>query len=113
MSLKIKEFINRLSTEKKKTVFICSHVLSTVQELCQEVGIIDAGQLLQVGNIHDLTEQLWTTREYRLHTVDSPEKVKKLLQNQGLISSMSIVNNCINYEIDDPAQNNRDLFSSG
>jgi ABC-2 type transport system ATP-binding protein len=36
-------------------VLLCSHLLGQVQEVCDRVGILHHGQLLQEGRIDDLT----------------------------------------------------------
>jgi len=39
-----------------KTVFLCSHVLSDVQELCDRVVVIHQGVVARDGTIHDLLD---------------------------------------------------------
>jgi len=42
--------------KRGKTVFISSHILSEVQHLCDRVGFIRAGKLIQVGDMAELTK---------------------------------------------------------
>ena len=42
------------ATRRGATVFLSSHVLSEVEQLCQRVGVIHAGRLRRVGSIAEL-----------------------------------------------------------
>lgn len=37
--------------KRKKTIFLSSHILSDIEELCDEIGIIDNGKLLYSGSV--------------------------------------------------------------
>ena len=39
-----------------KTVFICSHILSEVESVCDRVAILQQGELKQVGTLEELSE---------------------------------------------------------
>ncbi len=53
----VKDEIVRLK-EKGKTVLLSSHVLSEVEDLCDEVGVISNGSLLAEDTIDNLIEEL-------------------------------------------------------
>ena len=40
-ALMVKDLIKRLADSAKKTIFICSHILPVVEELCDRIGIIN------------------------------------------------------------------------
>jgi ABC-2 type transport system ATP-binding protein len=40
-----------------KTVFMCSHILSDIEVLCDRVAILKRGQLAQVGNLDELRQR--------------------------------------------------------
>jgi ABC-2 type transport system ATP-binding protein len=61
-----------------KTVFISSHVLSEVQQICSRVAIINHGKLIRVAPVHDL---LKSTGEFVVR-VDAPGELLALLQRQ-------------------------------
>jgi len=50
----VKELIEELSDNAGKTIFLCSHLLSVVEELCDRVGIICNGRLIAVGTIEEI-----------------------------------------------------------
>jgi ABC-2 type transport system ATP-binding protein len=57
----VKKLINSLADQQGKTILICSHILPTVEELCDRIGIINRGQLLAVGTIDEIKEQTETS----------------------------------------------------
>ena len=50
-------FYNLLKEEKKKgtTIFYSTHILSEVSKICDKVGIIKEGKLIEIKNIEELT----------------------------------------------------------
>jgi ABC-2 type transport system ATP-binding protein len=61
-----------------KTVFISSHVLTEVQQICTRVAIINHGKLVRVAPVHDL---LQSSGEYEVK-VDAPADLVALLRKQ-------------------------------
>ena len=43
-----------IATERGQTVFLSSHILSEVEDLCTRVGILRAGVLVEVAGIEQL-----------------------------------------------------------
>jgi len=56
----VKELIRDLASEAGKTVFISSHVLPVVEDLCDRIAIINQGRLVAVGRIRDILESTGT-----------------------------------------------------
>ena len=52
-SREIRDLILELK-ERGVTVFLCSHLLEQVQEVCDQVGIIYKGKMVKEGNLDDL-----------------------------------------------------------
>ena len=61
-----------------KTVFISSHVLTEVQQICTRVAIINHGKLVRIAPVHDL---LQSTGEFAVK-VDSPAELLATLRLQ-------------------------------
>jgi ABC-2 type transport system ATP-binding protein len=53
----IRELIRRLADECGKTVFLSSHQLAEVEQICDRVAIINKGELLREGSIVDLVTE--------------------------------------------------------
>lgn len=43
--------------QEGKTVFMCSHILSDIEVLCDRVAILKRGQLAQIGNLDELRQR--------------------------------------------------------
>jgi len=63
--LELKELLRRLNREGK-TVFITSHVLSDLEEICTSLVIMEKGKLLRVGKIGDVMRGAGRTRRVRI-----------------------------------------------
>lgn len=56
----VKDLIKELSKKLEKTVFICSHILPLVEEICDRIGIIAKGTLLFEGTIPEILAETET-----------------------------------------------------
>lgn len=50
----IREFIRRLVDEEGKTVFLSSHLLGEIEQVCDRVAIINMGEIVREGAVADL-----------------------------------------------------------
>jgi ABC-2 type transport system ATP-binding protein len=50
----VRHFIRDLVEKQEKTVFLSSHLLSEVEQVCDQVAIINNGRLVQTGNVAEL-----------------------------------------------------------
>ena len=60
-----------------KTVFICSHILSEVESVCDRVAILHDGRLTQVGTLAELS----AAKGYRIVVRDIPSGAVEALSN--------------------------------
>jgi len=56
----VKDLIKGLADSAGKTIFICSHILPIVEELCDRIGIINQGRLVAVGTVEEIIAQTKT-----------------------------------------------------
>jgi len=56
-ALMVKDLIKSLASSAGKTIFICSHILPVVEELCDRIGIINQGKLVALGNLEEILKQ--------------------------------------------------------
>jgi len=79
-ALMVKDLIKKLADSAGKTIFICSHILPFVEELCDRIGIINQGRLIAVGTIEDIIGQTGTkTLEEAFIAVTGGVEEKELL----------------------------------
>lgn len=58
----VRHFIRDLAASQGKTIFLSSHLLSEVEQVCDQVGIINNGRLVQTGNVAELLASQTTIR---------------------------------------------------
>ena len=59
-ALMVKDLIKKLADTAGKTIFICSHILPVVEELCDRIGIINQGRLIALGTVNEIIAQTKT-----------------------------------------------------
>ncbi len=59
-ALMVKDLLKKLAESAGKTIFICSHILPIVEELCDRIGIINEGKLIALGTIKEIIAQTET-----------------------------------------------------
>ena len=59
-ALMVKDLIKKLADTAGKTIFICSHILPIVEELCDRIGIINQGRLIALGTVDEIRAQTKT-----------------------------------------------------
>jgi ABC-2 type transport system ATP-binding protein len=79
-ALMVKDLIKQLADSAGKTIFICSHILPIVEELCDRIGIINQGRLIASGTIDEIITETGTkTLEEAFITVTGGVEEKELL----------------------------------
>lgn len=79
------EFVREARDEAGSTVFFSSHILSEVQSLCERVGFIREGRLVQLGAVHELPGM-------NSHTVEADLGEPVRLETLAAIEGVSHVN---------------------
>ncbi len=59
-ALMVKDLIKKLADSAGKTIFVCSHILPIVEELCDRIGIINQGKLIALGTVDEIIAQTGT-----------------------------------------------------
>jgi ABC-2 type transport system ATP-binding protein len=74
-----------------KTIFISSHILSELAELCDSVTIIDRGKVKYSGSMHDLQTGGQPHRAYTLTlAADGPDTAQRLGTLPGVIEARKL-----------------------
>jgi ABC-2 type transport system ATP-binding protein len=83
-ALMVKDLIKTLSDIAGKTIFICSHILPIVEELCDRIGIINQGRLIALGTVDEILAKTKTeTLEEAFIAITGGVKEKELLAWRG------------------------------
>jgi len=79
-ALMVKDLIKKLADTAGKTIFICSHILPIVEELCDRIGIINQGRLIATGTVDEIIAQTGTkTLEEAFIAITGGVEEKELL----------------------------------
>jgi len=77
----VRALVRRLSGEGL-TIFLSTHLLSEVEQLCNRVAVVSRGRLVAEGRIQEILEGFRVRTEYRLHT-DDPGATRRVLADIG------------------------------
>lgn len=81
--LDFREIVKKMAKERGMAVFVSSHILSEVQQLCDTVAFISDGAIKAVESIGD--GNIKTDREVVELNVDKVKEAYKLLQNLNFV----------------------------
>ena len=83
----VRNFIKNLSVERGKTILISSHILSEIQLLADDIGIIDQGVLLEESSMRELEKR---NSKYILLQVSDVPKASLILERQFYLKNYSV-----------------------
>jgi len=90
------DLLGRVNTELGVTIVIISHEMSVVSYLCNRVAVMDAGRVVEQGDVYDIfsAPQRPVTRRFistALHDRPSPEVIERLrLRHPGRIVTVGM-----------------------
>ncbi|VAX39613.1 Efflux ABC transporter, ATP-binding protein, partial [hydrothermal vent metagenome] len=111
--VELRELINLLASELKKTVLISSHILTELGEVCDSAAIIEAGRILAYGTIEELRKQQrsakgeqTTTLLLATRVLKKIEELQRWMLEQPFVSNVNTVNDVASFEFagDDDAR---------
>lgn len=85
----VRDFIKNLSAEFGKTILISSHILSEIQLLADDIGVIDNGVLLEESAMSELEKK---NCQYILLQVSDIPKTSLILERQFNLKDYSVQN---------------------
>ncbi|MCX9010119.1 MAG: ABC transporter ATP-binding protein [Candidatus Methanoperedens sp.] len=90
----MRDLIKKLSKENGVTVFLSSHSMAEVEEICDRIGVIARGKLLAVGTVEELRDKVREKEgvRYSLEVQDLPMQrvIEGLKGVKGMRSAESI-----------------------
>src|SRR5215813_6101145 len=84
----IRQLIRHLAHEQGLAVFVSSHLLAEVEQMCDRVAIIHRGRTLAAGSVKDLLER--STAGRTRFVVRSPEAAREVLSRQPGVAAASV-----------------------
>ena len=85
--IEMKELLKALR-EMGKTILISSHILSELGDMCNKIGIIEHGTLLDSGAVSDIMARVREVQEVRIEVVSGSEIAARILEATEGISDV-------------------------
>lgn len=83
----VRELIIHLARDQKITVFLSSHLLHEVEQICTRVGIINRGKLAAEGSVKDLLNAKSGVVTFQVSDVKSAAEIIRRYERVELIST--------------------------
>ena len=77
----LRDFLKRIAKKFNIAVLISSHMLGDMEQLCDTIGIINNGSLIEIKSIQQIKQGISTSNRIRIK-VDYPNFAGKLVLNQ-------------------------------
>jgi ABC-2 type transport system ATP-binding protein len=101
--VEIRHLLRHLAQDQGKTVFLASHLLHEVQQVCDRVLVLDKGWTLAVGRVDELLRQ---KSQIEIHVAE-PERARRVLRGLDWVGEVLIREDVI--YVDAPAERAADL----
>ena len=88
--VELKELL-RLLRERGKTVFLSSHVLADLEEICDELVVIKKGNVIFSGTVSGFRDQMQSSTRWRVRTVNQPVTTLSGLKGEIVASGTNYV----------------------
>ena len=69
-----------------KTILISSHVLTELQDLCDEIGMMKNGEMVVTGSIEEITQDRNSSRIIEIELIQSSSRIEEIVNEWGTIS---------------------------
>lgn len=87
--IEMREILKELKS-MGKTIIISSHILPELAEMVDEIGVIEHGKLIAVGNIDLIQRQLMSKKLLKIKLLDRVEQLKNSLENDPLVQGIFV-----------------------
>ena len=110
----LRDILTHCAHEEGVAVMVSSHLLGEIQLMCDRIGIINHGKLLQICSIDDFVNQAQSASVYRIKT-SNPKKAKEILSEKYSNKITNVNEDTLDIEIEEEQINEcvRTLVSSG
>lgn len=93
----IRQLIIRLAAEEKMTVFLSSHILHEVEQMCTDVAVIHQGRLIKSGRVNDLLSSSgFVATEFRVADL---ERAQQLLETDSAVANANIEHGAVKVSV--------------
>lgn len=76
--------------EQGKTLFVSSHILSELSELCSGIGIIEQGRMVLQGSMEQIFEKVNSSNPLIISVFSNKEKALAILKSHPCVQTISV-----------------------
>lgn len=87
--IEIRNLLKRLG-EMNKTVIVSSHILPELADVCTRVGMIEKGELIVDGYVHEVMRKARQAIVLHIRVTDRPEDAARLLEQSDTAQEVSM-----------------------
>jgi len=87
--IEMREILKELKS-MGKTIIISSHILPELAEMVDEIGVIEHGEMIAVGNISNIQQQLMAKRLITIKLANGQDQLKAFLGDHSLVQGMFV-----------------------
>ena len=80
--------------EQGTTIFISSHVLSELSQVCTDIGIIEQGRIVLGGSMKEILERVDQSNPLLITVYRNAERAMGILRSHSCVRTISIKDNC-------------------
>jgi len=107
----VRDLIGRLSRDMNMTVFLSSHLLHEVEQICTRIAVVNKGRVIETGNVSDLLRQS-ETYDVHAHPVEAASETILRLEWADVEASADGMLN-VRLTAGTPAELNKALVEQG
>ncbi len=104
----VRDFIEELAKEERRTIFLCTHNLSEAERLCDRIGLIKQ-RLIKVGTPEELKGQLYGRRTV-IQLKGLPSGLEGAVRELPFIEGLEVDGNKLIVSLKDPEEENPALI---
>jgi len=109
--VELRELLKVLSTQGK-AIFISSHILTELAEICTGAVIIEHGKILRAGTMDQILAHDLPQRTVLIRLLDRPEDlVKQLLEMPNVLEARPVGKHSVEADLDGPEEVCCDLLA--
>ena len=96
----LRDILKRCAHEEGVAVMVSSHLLGEMQLMCDRIGIINHGKLLQICTTEELMKQAKKSNSYRIKTSD-PKRAQDILSENSKYPVSNLSSDTLDVEVDE------------
>lgn len=96
----LRDILKKLAHEDGTAIMVSSHLLAEMEMMCDRIGIISNGKLLQICTIEDLMHKANSTSVFRIKTTD-PKKAQEILSQATSFKITNVTHESLDIEAEE------------